>query len=333
MAADGRRVEILFLSHDEVASLLCVTEVVDAVQGVFLADAGGGLALGPGAPMPVSDAGWLMSMPAAVLADGVAGVKWLGYYNRPEGSPLPTTWGNVLVLSHTETGLPFAVMDCTEITNMRTAGGHAAVAARALARAGSRTLGVIGAGAQALAGIRAFDAVFDLDRIRVYSRTEETRGALVAGFAAEGSLRAQLEGVPSAEAACEGADLLLTCSTSETPVVQAAWIPEGCTVTAVSSFFDLDPAFSAEADKWVLGQAQADGAHIAHSPRFAGKVCASCVYGSLGEILAGKKPGRESDKERILFTHMGMAAHDVAVGLRVYEKAVERNLGTVLRLA
>lgn len=331
MTANNTEVNILFLDKKTVDSLLDFPMVVKAVEETFLADGHGRLTVEPVEPMPVGEKGGLLAMPSYLPDLGVAGVKWLGYFRREVGSSLPASWGNILILNHDETGLPFAILDCTSITAYRTAGGHAVAGAKQLAKKNSRVLGVLGSGAQGYAGIRSFDQAFDLSLIKVYARTKASREECQRALAPE--LRATLQAVDTPEELVRDADILLTASSSREIVIKAEWIPAGCTVTAVSAFGDLDPAFSKSADQWFIGQSKADGAHIVHSPRYAGQLDEADVKGTLGELLTGKVPGRTNEEERILFSHMGMGALDVAVGKVVYERAVAGGLGLRLRLA
>jgi ornithine cyclodeaminase/alanine dehydrogenase-like protein (mu-crystallin family) len=322
---------LLFLNHADVAELLDIPLTLSAVRDAFIAEAQGQVNLGPAAPMPVTEQGWLMAMPAVLQSEDVAGVKWLGYYQREQNDITPSSWGNLLVLNNTTDGLPFALLDCTDITALRTAGGHAVVAAQALARQDARKLSVLGTGSQAEAGIRAFDAAFLLERITVYSRSKINRARLVARLAP--SLRSTLVAAETPEQLAYEADILLTCSGAIQPVIQAEWLAPGITVVAVSAFRDLDPRFSNLADAWYLGNKTSDWKHIVELPEFAPHVDATRVDGTLGEILLGRIPGRTSQEQRILFTHMGMGALDVAVGNRVYQKARATGKGQTLHLA
>ncbi|MDR1358374.1 MAG: ornithine cyclodeaminase family protein [Coriobacteriales bacterium] len=329
--SDSHAIELLFLNHDEVAGLLSVELVLAAVREVFLSEARGELITGPATPMPVSPAGWLMAMPSSLTTEGVAGVKWLGYFERAPESGIPTSWGNLLILNHIHNGLPYALLDATDITARRTAGGHAVVAAQALARTDANSLAILGTGVQAEAGIIAFDKAFELERITVYSRTRAHLEQFIKRF--DGAVRAKLIAVESPETLVRQADILLTCSAATSPVIRAEWIKPGTTVIAVSAFHDLDPGLASLVDRWYLGNRTSDWEHIVEHPEFADKLRGLQVSGTLGEVLSGKLPGREHDGQRILFTHMGMGALDLAVGDRVYKRALERGVGQWLRLA
>lgn len=322
---------ILFLSKDDVDDLITSELVVDAVESAFIADGRGGVYIPPKEVMPMGDDGLnaLFAMPGYIRDLGVAGVKWTNFYpQQPDG--LPTCWGHVLLLSDSRSGQPYAMLDATTITAMRTGGGHAVVAAKALAKRNVETLSILGCGAQARAAINSFDRHFSLKKI-ILSCLDKAQ-FLQCREELQGELRSELCWTEDVRALTEQADILITATTSEMPIIEANWIPPGCFVAALYSFHDLSPAISHEADKWVIGHWDSDRIEILEEPTFAGKIDTGDVHSSLGEILCGIKPGRESDTERIVFTHMGMGALDIAVGTSLVEKAREEKVGQVLRL-
>ena len=330
-AGQSDKVELLCLNSQEVHRLLDVSLILEAVREALVSEATGNLSLGPAAPMPTDSRGWLMAMPAALKDSGLAGVKWLGYYQREAADKTPTSWGNILILNSATSGLPYALLDCTEITAQRTAGGHALVAAQALANHQAKRLAVLGSGAQARAGILNFDATLDLQHITVYSCSAKHRQALVEELA--GQLRASISAASSPEELTKDANLILTCSSATEPVVMAENIRPGATVLAVSAFHDLDPAITARADKWFLGNRSSDMSHIVSPPAFVEHLDSRKICGTLGEVLLSRVSGREHDKQIILYTHMGMGALDVAVGQKIYKRALAEGLGQKIRLA
>lgn len=321
--------QILFLNKQDVDSLLTPEDVSAAVEAVFRAD-GLGQVLAPIKElMPAGGHNALFAMPGLLRNAGVAGVKWTNFYpEQPQG--LPPCWGHLLVLSHLDDGQPFAILDATTITAQRTAGGHTVVAARYLANPGARTLGVLGCGVQGQAAIQAFDRQFALERILVHTRTASRFAAFRAQV--QDSLRARLQYAPNPKVLAEQSEILVTASTSHTPVIRAEWVPQGAFVGGVFSFYDLDSSLAAQADKWVLGHRISDRDEILENPDFAGQLDPERVYGTLGEIVCGRLPGRENPRERIVFTHMGMGALDIAIGNRVVEKARARGIGRTLQL-
>ena len=240
-----------------------------------------------------------------------------------------------MVLNDPETGLPYAIMDATAITNLRTAGGHCVVAAKYLAKKDSRTMAIIGCGAEARTGLPAFNDLFLLVEVKIYDIKPEAMSA----YQQEMSKQVSARIIPSktAEEAVEGADIILIGTWSRTPVVFEPWVPAGCFVAALYRFYDLDYKLSEKADKWVLGDKKSDGHLIVDrhkwSPDSPGvELSWDNVYADMGEIVTGAKLGRENDQERTLYTHMGMGAHDVALAQIAYSRAKEQGIGTRVRL-
>lgn len=325
MGAAGTKV--LFLSKQEVDGLLTHPETAAAVERVFLADGLGQVRIPPKEVMPMGGKNALFAMPGCDYALGVAGVKWTNFYpGHPRG--LPTCWSHVLVLSRVEDGQPYAILDATGITARRTAAGHGVVAAKYLARPEPRVLGIVGCGVQGCAAMQAFPLAFPLECIKVFASPR----SLARARSVLESCAVPVRPVSSMEALAEGCDIILTATTSETPLLRAGLVPEGCFVDAMYAFHDVDPALSRTADKWVLGQWDADRPEILEDPDTAGAVDARDVYGTLGEIVCGKKPGRRRPEERIVFTHMGMAALDIAVADLAVQKARAQGVGQLLQL-
>lgn len=321
------KTEILFLGKEDVDRLISWELVVDAVEAAFRSDGLGQMLTPAKEIMPMGGDNALFAMPGCLRNLGVAGVKWTNFY--PQGEPgIPTIWGHVLVLSHTHNGQPFAILDATTITGMRTSGGHAVVAAKYLARNNARSLGIVGCGAQGCAAAASFSKHFPLDRLVLFDSVPEASKRLaqdMQGRAGEVLCTAS----PQEAAEC---DILLIATVSLTPVVWEKWLRPGCFVAAMFGFHDLDPAFSAKADKWVLGHRESDRDEILENEFYGTKLSPTGPYGTLGDVVCGTIPGRENDDERIVFTHMGMGALDVAVGYQLVEKAKELNVGQTLRL-
>jgi ornithine cyclodeaminase/alanine dehydrogenase-like protein (mu-crystallin family) len=111
-------------------------------------------------------------------------------------------------------------------------------------------------------------------------------------------------------------------------VLTESAVPAGCFVAGLCLFQDIDPELSRKSDKWVIGNRVSDGAILFKDNRLSCEL----VYADMGEIVTGSKPGRENNQERILYTHMGMGAHDVVLAHRAYTKALKEGKGIKIRL-
>lgn len=325
-------IPVRLISKTDVEKLLTPQDVVQVVEDVFAEMGRGNVSHPIHAPiwMDETHTNMILASPAYLMEEKTAGVKWVSQFNR-RVTNLPASYGNLLILSDTETAQPYAIMEATPVTVMRTGGGHGAVAAKYLARKNSETLAVIGCGEEAKAGIRSLLYLFpSLKRICLYSRRQSSMDSVAALFAGQ----AEFVSCPTAQKAVENADIVLMATTSKTPVVQFAWLKKGAFVSGICAFNDLDPECSRKADKWYLGSKDVDGHNIIHFPpmqKYA--LSESDVFGDLPEVIAGKCPGREDDNEIIVYTHMGMGAFDVAVGRLVYRRAVEAGLGQMFDFA
>jgi ornithine cyclodeaminase/alanine dehydrogenase-like protein (mu-crystallin family) len=209
------------------------------------------------------------------------------------------------------------------------------VAAKHLAKKNSKTIAIIGCGAEGRSGLPAFSDFFPLEVVKIYDIKSEAMAAYQQKMSEVVSARI----IPSksAEEAVEEADIILMATLSKTPIVFEPWVPKGCFVAALTRFLDLDYKLSEKVEKWVLGDKKSDGHLIVDRDKWSDHaqgvvVSWDNVYADMGEIITGVKPGRENDRERILYTHMGMGAHDLALAQIAYKRAKERGIGTKVRL-
>ena len=265
-------------------------------------------------------------------ARGVSGIKVVGDFVSNYAAGLPSELG-LLTLYDPETGVPLAIMDATMITAGRT-GAMTAVGARYLARPDSRVLGHVGARGTAFWNVVLLDELFSLDEIRVTSRRPESRVAFARQLAAVTATRIRV--VATAEEAFDGADILVEATrlTIPEPLLRTAWVKPGAfvvpygTVSAVELSL-LDVMDKVVVDDWREAQSGRFGALRPHVDT--GRLTASSLYAELGQIVAGRLPGRERAEERILFWHRGLAILDIAVGLAILRRAEAQDAGTMLR--
>ncbi len=265
-------------------------------------------------------------------ARGVSGIKVVGDFVSNYAVGLPSELG-LLTLYDPETGVPLSIMDATMITACRT-GAMTAVGARYLARPDSSVLGHVGARGTAFWNVILLDQLFSLDEIRVTSRRPESRVAFARELAAVTSTRIRV--TATAEETFDGADILVEASrlTVPEPLLRTAWVKPGAfvvpygTVSAVELNL-LDVMDKVVVDDWREAQSGRFGALRAHVD--SGRLTAASLYAELGQIVAGRVPGRERAEERILFWHRGLAILDIAVGLAILRRAEAQDAGTMLR--
>jgi alanine dehydrogenase len=265
-------------------------------------------------------------------AAGVSGVKVVGDFVGNYTSDLPSEMGLLTLLDPT-TGIPLAIMDATMITACRT-GAMTAVGAKYLARPDARILGHVGARGTALWNVLLLNLVLDLAEIRVTSRRPESREAF--GHQLRAAVGVPVRVVATAEEAFDGADVLVEASrlTAPEPLLRTSAVRPGAfvvpygTISAVEIDL-LDVMDKVVVDDWREAQAGQFGALRRHVDT--GRLTAGSLYAELGQIVAGRKPGRESPAERILLWHRGLAILDIAVGSLILRKAEQADAGTMLR--
>jgi alanine dehydrogenase len=327
-------VDILFISRADVEALAVTPpEIVDAVEGALRAQAEGRVVLEPRVhlePDP-SFGGHFNVLRAYVEPLGYAGVKVVGDYVRNFEQGLPSELA-LLTLYDPRTGRPLAIVDATEITEWRT-GAVTAVGGRYLARRDSKVLGHVGARGTAFSNVTMLDALFDFDEIRVTSRRPESRAAF--GRRLEEALGKPVQVVDSIRACVEGADIVVEATRLERPepILRTEWIAPGALVVPYGTMSAVELDLTERADKVVVddwGQCK-DGrfgslrAHVE-----TGRLTEETLHAELGQIVTGAKPGRERDDETIVFWHRGLGTTDIAVGALLYERALERGVGTTL---
>lgn len=334
--------EFLFLDRECVESLLDPVAVVGRCEETFRwVGAGDVVQRNPVnlhvGDSPSSDAGsgTIQAFPAYVKPLGVAGLKWLAWFRRnpEEGLPAISATG---MLNDASTGMPLAIFDATSLTNLRTA-GHSGVGAKYMARPDSSVVAVLGCGSGGRSHLEVMTEIFDVERAVVFSRTPES----VSNYIEEMTelLDVRIDPAGSVEEAVSEADIICVTTTSPRPILWERWVPSGAHVCAVTGFQDIDPKCARGFDKFVVGWYGRDLAWIdgEETGRLGGlrpgEVTRNDIYADLAtEIIPGLKPGRESDRERTIMTHLGMPALDAAVAHLLLSEAQEAGAGTVLRL-
>jgi ornithine cyclodeaminase/alanine dehydrogenase len=320
---------LLYLSKNEVAETgLTMPEVIEAVEQAFKEKGEGRVEMPPKPGVHSRPNSFIHAMPAYIAATGALGVKWVAGYPDNNKRGLPYISG-VLILNDAETGLPLAVMDCVWITAMRT-GAATAVAARHLAREDSKVLGVLGAGVQGFSNLEALKVLFPIERVVAYDidprQLENYRQRIRKRWP-------EIEVVPASrpEQAVKEMDIVVTAGPIVRPphaTIQAGWLSEG----AFASLVDFDSYWSGEALGEVDKFATDDIPQLEHYKTLGYFQNIPPVYADLGELVTGRVPGRQTDRERAIACNLGLAIDDLATAPLVYRRAVDRGLGTWLTL-
>ena len=326
-----------YLSGPDVAALaLDDDEIVAAVEAGLAAQGRGETVIEPRvhlAPDP-SFNGHFNVLRGYVAPLALAGVKIVGDFVDNWRHGLPSEMG-LLNLFDPRTGRPLAIIDAAGLTDMRT-GAVTAIGAKHLARKSSRVLGHIGARGTAYWNVRLLDRLFGFAEIRVHSRRAESRDAFAGRLARD--LGKPVIAATDWESCVRGADIVVEASRlpAPAPLLETEWITRGALVVPYGTMSAVELSLTDIMDKIVVddwgqcrtGQLGSLRAHVE-----AGKLTEATLHAELGEIVAGKKPGRERDDETILLWHRGLSTSDIALGAAMLAKAKRLGIGTRLRYA
>ncbi len=293
------------LDEAAVEGLLRMEEVIPAMERA-LSDFSSGKVVQPVRTMvPVDEyQGFLGLMPAYTGA--ALGTKLVALY--PHNTGVPTHHATILLFKP-ETGEPLVTMDGRLITEVRTA-AVSAVATQHLASPDASVLAIIGSGVQAHSHLEALRLVRNFREVRVWSPRR------AAAFAKEHGVRA----ATSAEEAVRGADVVVTATTSPTPVLSGGWLSPGAHINAVGA---PRPDWR-ELDDEVLGRSLVYVDSREAALEESGDVIAAGeIFAEIGEVVSGARPGRRSAEEITLFKSLGLAVEDVATAELVYHKALD----------
>jgi alanine dehydrogenase len=303
----------MILSCRDVVDLIDMEGVINVVEKAFKDLASKKANMPPKSYLLVDD-GDFRAMPG-VLPEG-CGVKWISVFPKNRDKGLPTIIG-FIIYNDPVTSYPLAIMDATELTAFRT-GAAAAIASKYLARSDSRTLGIIGAGRQAISQIEAHARLFDFKEIKVFDLFDTAVEKLKQSLP-----RLPIESTTIEEAV--KADIVSTVTPSRTPIVMREWIMPGTHINAVGADAkgkqELDPKILSEAILIVDDVEQASSGGEINVPISQGLFDVANIQATLGEVASGFKPGRTRSGDITIFDSTGIAVQDIAVAKLVYDRA------------
>lgn len=316
---------MLFLTDDDVRRLLTMKEAMEAVERAFGELAKGRALMPPRSTMMLERYGGSISlMPSYLEEMGVAATKVISIYPQNPGRGLPTSIAQIIV-NDPETGRFIAVIEASYLTAVRT-GAVTGVAACYLARVDSRVAAIIGCGVQGRTQAWAVVESRDIETLRCYDLSRERRRI----FAEDVSRELGVDVLPAETGrdAVEGADIVVTATTSKTPVIMREWLGEGVHISAIGSFYpdqrEIDTATVRDA-KVVVDSKEAvlEEAGDLIIPLEEGAITEEHIYAELGDLVVGVKPGRVRDEELTLFKSVGLAIQDSSVAGLVIKKWME----------
>ena len=323
---------LLVLSRSDIIRLMAYEDYVTAVEAAFVAAQNGRAVAPPAAALHVPD-GSFHAKGAALLGEGaVTAIKVNGNFpGNPAANGLPTVQG-VIYLADGRNGRPLAVMDSTEVTINRTAAATT-LAARHLARRDSKVATICGAGVQGRIQLVAIAAAARLERINVWDAQAEAAERLAREMSS--TLKLDIRATADLSMARES-DIIVTCTSARSAFLTPDLVRPGTFISAVgadnSDKQEIDPALYAASLVVVDSLEQAAEIGDLHHALAAGTVTTGHVHATLGEVLAGAKPGRRDPAAITLFDSTGMGLQDVAAAAAIYRRALDSGAGAHLSL-
>ena len=272
-------------------------------------------------------------LPATLLDEKICGIKWVSVFPQNPKRYNVQNLSAIFILSEIEKGFPVSVMEGTLASNIRVAavGG---IAAKHLARRDSQTIGFIGAGEQAKMHMLAMKVVRpSLKECRVSAKTVDEEQQFINELS---PLLPDVEFIrcdTQTRKAMEGADILVTATSAQAPLLKAEWVQPGSFYSHVGGWED-EYEVALQSDKIVCDDWQTVTHRTQTLSRMyrEGLLSSSDIHADLHELVSGHKPGRENEDERIYFNAVGLAYIDVALALAMFKRAQSAHVGRVLDL-
>lgn len=320
--------DVLYLSRADVEKAdLPMANVIALLEQAFKEKGLGKVEMPPKPGIHTMPDAFIHAMPAYIPALKSAGIKWVSGYPQNYTRGLPYISG-LLILNDVETGIPYAVMDCSWITAYRT-GAATALAAKYLARPESQTVAILACGVQGRTNLEALSNLFKIKKVFAFDVLPEQQQRYVS----EMSQKLGLEIVPviDPKGAVLQADIVVTSGPilkHPLPTIDKDWLKPGTFASAV----DFDSYFTAAAMAQMDRISTDDHAQFQYYKSVGYFQQTPDPYADLGEIVTRAKPGRQDPAHRILAINLGLALDDMAVAPTIYKLAKVKGLGTTLPL-
>ncbi|MEK7271263.1 MAG: ornithine cyclodeaminase family protein [Planctomycetota bacterium] len=352
----SKRVEFLYLQQEDCikAGGLDMAGTMKAVERSFFLHGKGDFIMPAkpvirwGGPETEETSGRIMSMPShlggTASADelkkrgllgpvNTSGIKWIpSKPHNPSKHGLPRA-NAIIIIVDPDTLMPACIMDGTLVSAMRT-GGASGVAAKYLARKGAKVMGLVGASVQGVTQTMGMkQGAPSLEVCKVFDLSRKTCETFI-GRMKEQNVPMEFRIVDNAEAAFRDSDVVNTATMAREPYVNGDWYKEGVLHCEIS-FWDTAPETLKKVDAVFVDdwyQVKHHGVDVAWRAVRDGAIPESKIRGNLGEVVAGLKPGRLSDKEKIFFNPIGLGIHDLSEAFRVYQNALANGIGRKLPL-
>jgi ornithine cyclodeaminase/alanine dehydrogenase-like protein (mu-crystallin family) len=318
---------IFYLTEDDVQRTLTIAEAVDLAELGIKADAAGRVA-GDKFYMDVGQNGFIKPFSGYMAGEELAFVKTFSFFpGNPDRLDRSTT-SSVVLLFDAASGLPACLMEAGWVTALKT-GASTAVTAAALARPGSATVTIFGAGSLGRMHLRALACRFALQQAYVVDVLPQVAVQYAADLGPE--LGFPVEAVPldQRERAVRNSDIVITVTTGDQPLVERNWLRPGAFVARLGSHQEIALDVITGADKLIVDNWHYVRPRIPELKALATQIAfgPDHVHAEWPQVVAGTKPGRESAHEIILYIALGIWGEYAAILPEVYRRAQALGLG------
>ena len=318
---------ILYLTEGDVQRALTVAEAVDLAEKGIQADAAGRV-VGDKFYMHLDETSFIKPFAGYMEGESLAFVKTFSFFpDNPERIGRPAT-SSMVLLFDAESGLPVCIMEGNWVTALKT-GASTAVTAATLARPGSDTVTIFGAGGLGRMHLRALACRFYLRKAYVVDIVPEAAEAYAAELGPELNIAVEPVSLAERKRAVREADIVITVTTGNQPLVERAWLKSGAFVARLGSYHEVALDVITEADKVVVDRWKYVGPRIPELKQLVreGRFGPEKVHAEWPEIVAGRRPGRESPEEVIVYIALGIWGEYAAILPEIYRRARELGLG------
>jgi alanine dehydrogenase len=329
IAEIGRMSATVILSRNEVAGLLSIEECMNAVEAAFKSFAEGKTS--PPKVLGLHTQGGGLHIKAGIMqleSNYIVAKMNSNFPANATNFNLPTIQGAVAVFD-ADNGSLLALMDSIEITIIRT-GAATGVAAKYLSRKYSNTLTLYGCGNQALISFKAITTVRPIEKVFLYDIIR-SKAEVLSGQLRAMNPRVTVTIVDDVTSALKTSDIIVTCTTSKTPIVNVEHVKPGTFIAAVGcdseEKSEIHPQLMAKSKVVTDFTEQSAAFGDLHHAIASGLVGATHVHAELGQVIAGHKTSRENEEDIIIFDSTGTALQDVSAASIVYERAVAASKG------
>lgn len=318
------------VTNERAQSLLTIPEIIDCVEQTYSWYSQGKIVMPSKITTDMSKfniPSWINAMPSFVEPSQTLGIKWAGGFteNTQRGGPYIRA---TILINDSRSGDLIALLEGEWISDIRT-GAQTAVAAKYLASHTSKVLAIIGAGIQGIATTLCLTKLFVFEEIRICDIRKSALDNFVARVSTE-------VGCPivvcnsNMEAASE-ADIIVTATAADTALVKNEWVKPGALVSTIGSYQELDEKLVMTADKLIVDHLEQN----LHRGEFfklfqKGTLKTTDIHAELGDIILGKKTGRETEQERIVLSPIGMGCLDVSIAGLLLKKLEKRDLNELI---